>query len=156
MWGLGVLTTPPAVKTFDTPKTSVIPQFPQGNWFREPLWIPKSMHAQVPYIKRCKSMHKVSLTYPWIPSHRSQRLFSIRIWLNLRMQNPGIMKADCWKTSACKWTCAVQRSDVQRRLYIVLKYSYLFPILFMFISYLNNFLMLVGIDPKLVNKELYF
>lgn len=123
--------------TFDSLKTSVIPQYPRGEWFQDPPWIPKCTHAQDPCIKWCRSMHAVSPLNPRIPNHGSKIPISVPGWLNLQMQNPGVRRPTVyyWKKSAYKrthtvQTCVIQRSTVQRRLYIVFRYLYLFLILF--------------------------
>lgn len=35
--------------------TTIVPQYP-GDWFQDPLWLPKSTDAQVPFIKSCRTM----------------------------------------------------------------------------------------------------
>lgn len=39
-----------------------------GAWFQNPQRIPKSMNAQVPYIKWCRSMYTVNPAHLWTPN----------------------------------------------------------------------------------------
>lgn len=82
-----------------------------------PLLILKSLDAQVPHIKQCRTMHIVSPLHPHIPSHGLKLLFSIRNCLNLRTRNQGIQRADhiffFFLKSPYKWTWAVKTHVIQ-------------------------------------------
>lgn len=70
-----------------------IPRCPQGTGAR-----PRGCHVcrrPRPFYKMGRTVHTVGLLHPRIPNHRSEILFPIGSWLNLRMQNPGIWKATC-------------------------------------------------------------
>lgn len=48
-----------------------------GDWFQDPTWIPKSVDAQVPYIKCNRTLQTVGPPHPQISNHRLKILFSL-------------------------------------------------------------------------------
>lgn len=80
------------------------------DWLQDPLRIPKSADAQLPYIKGCRIMHRIDPTHLQIPNHRSKILLSTHSWLNLWIWNQGYEgpTVNVLKKSECKWTHAVQ------------------------------------------------
>lgn len=73
------------------PQNSVIPWY---LWWPGSPWTPKSTDAQVLYIKWCRTMRTVGFPHPRIPNHRSKIVLLMSGWLNQRMGNPRIWKAD--------------------------------------------------------------
>ena len=68
---------------------TVIPWYLLGGWFLlgskfwDTLRIPKSIDAQVPNMKWCRTVHTVDPLHLWIPNGRSKKLFLIcgcKIW----------------------------------------------------------------------------
>lgn len=49
------------------PVITVVPQYPRGDWFQDPLWIPKPVDGQGPYMKWCRTKHTVGSPHPLIP-----------------------------------------------------------------------------------------
>lgn len=51
------------------------PSVSSGNWIQDPLLIPKPSDAQLPYLKRPRTMHAVGPPHPRIPNCGSRILF---------------------------------------------------------------------------------
>ena len=76
--------------------TTVIPgHLHAGYLFQDPLQIPKFTCAQFPYIRWHRTIDIVGPPHMWIPNYRSEVLFLIHSWLNLKIQNVEIWRANC-------------------------------------------------------------
>lgn len=58
-------------------KLTAVPLVCMGNWFQDPCQTPKSMDAQVSYIKWHRIMHTV-FVHPQIPNHKSKILLDAK------------------------------------------------------------------------------
>lgn len=97
------------------------------DWFQDPLQTPKSADTKVAYMRWCRTMRMVGITYPWIPKHRSKILFLIHSWLNPCMWNMGYRRLTVyyWKKFVCKRTRAVQTHVVQGSTVLACEVSFL-------------------------------
>lgn len=99
-----------------TPKLDYSPSVSTRDRFQDLLPMPKSMDAQVPYIKWRRTMHTFSPPHPRATNRGLEILSLICGWLNLQTQNLRIWRADCifiFLKFVYKWTSTVQTHVVQ-------------------------------------------
>lgn len=76
----------------------------QGGLILEPLQIPKSTHAQVPYLKWCRTICSINPLHQQIPSWGYKSLFPIYGWFESTDTKPGDTKDWLyiyWKKNPC-------------------------------------------------------
>ena len=105
----------------------------KGNWFQDPTWVPKSMDAQVPYIKWLRSTHTVSSPHLYPPNFALKTVH--KVWLSGLSAGLWTEKSWVWfSVRACAWVAGQVPSWGRVRGNLLMYLSHIYVSLPLFLS----------------------